>query len=164
MSMLLFIIGGIAVMVGAATVAFGIPINEFSFGNTLIVSGSTVGTGGLIIIAIAAAVARLNRIAEALAAAGGALSRTRRWRRRRGAGGRRRAACRSRPGRAPVPSRRTMEPRGAEPPRPLAQSGSAARPEEVLRAVIAQSGPAPAAEEFPPPTARRGSRRPPTAA
>ena len=37
MSMLLFIIGGIAVMVGAATVAFGIPINEFSFGNTLIV-------------------------------------------------------------------------------------------------------------------------------
>ncbi len=68
MSMLLFIIGGIAVMVGAATVAFGIPINEFSFGNTLIVSGTTVGTGGLIIIALAAAVARLNRIAEALAA------------------------------------------------------------------------------------------------
>ena len=67
MSLLLFIIGGIAVMVGAATVAFGIPINEFSFGNTLIVSGSTVGTGGLVIIAIAAAVSRLNRIAEAIA-------------------------------------------------------------------------------------------------
>ena len=67
MSMLLFIIGGIAVMVGAAMVAFGVPINEFSFGNTLIVSGSTVGTGGLIIIAIAAAVSRLNRIAEAIA-------------------------------------------------------------------------------------------------
>ena len=52
MSVLLFIIGGIAVMVGAATVAFGIPINEFSFGNTLIVAGTPIGTGGLIIIAI----------------------------------------------------------------------------------------------------------------
>ena len=68
MSMLLFIIGGIAVMVGAATVAFGIPINEFSFGNTLIVAGTTIGTGGLIIIAIAAAIAQLRHIAEALAA------------------------------------------------------------------------------------------------
>jgi hypothetical protein len=66
MAMLLYIIGAIAVMVGAATVAFGIPINEFSFGNTLIVSGSIVGTGGLVIIGIAAAVARLNRIADAL--------------------------------------------------------------------------------------------------
>ncbi len=66
MAMLLYIIGAIAVMVGAVTVAFGVPINEFSFGNTLIVSGSVVGTGGLIIIAIAVAVARLNRIAEAL--------------------------------------------------------------------------------------------------
>lgn len=66
MSMLLFILGGIAVMVGAATVAFGVPINEFSFGNTLIVSGTTIGTGGLIVIAIAAAVAQLQRIAEGL--------------------------------------------------------------------------------------------------
>ena len=67
MSMLLFIIGGVAVMVGAATIAFGVPINEFSFGNTLIVSGTTIGAAGLIIIAIAAAVAQLQRIAKALA-------------------------------------------------------------------------------------------------
>jgi hypothetical protein len=66
MSMLLFIVGGIAVMLGAATVAFGIPINEFSFGNTLIVAGTTLGASGLIVIAIAAAVRQLNRIAERL--------------------------------------------------------------------------------------------------
>jgi hypothetical protein len=66
MSMVLFVIGGIAVMVGAAAVAYGIPINEFSFGNTLIVSGTTIGAGGLIVIAIAAAVAQLRRMVEAL--------------------------------------------------------------------------------------------------
>lgn len=67
MSMLLFIVGGVAVMVGAATIAFGVPINEFSFGNTLIVSGTTIGAAGLIVIAVAAAVAQLQRIAAALA-------------------------------------------------------------------------------------------------
>jgi hypothetical protein len=67
MSMLLFIIGGVAVMIGAATIAFGVPINEFSFGNTLIVSGTTIGSAGLIVIAIAAAVAQLQRIAQGLA-------------------------------------------------------------------------------------------------
>ncbi len=68
MSMLLFIVGGIAVMAGAATIAFGVPINEFSFGNTLIVSGTLLGVGGLIIIAIAVAVRELHRVAQALAA------------------------------------------------------------------------------------------------
>lgn len=66
MSMLLFIIGGIAVMVGAATVAYGVPINEFSFGNTLIIAGTTLGAGGLIIIALAAAVRELHHIAARL--------------------------------------------------------------------------------------------------
>jgi hypothetical protein len=48
-------------------VGYGIPINEFSFGNTLIVAGSTAVVGGLIIIAISAAVSKLQRIAETLA-------------------------------------------------------------------------------------------------
>jgi len=64
--MILFIIGGVAVMIGAATIAFGVPINEFSFGNTLIVSGTTIGSAGLIVVAVAAAVAQLQRIAQAL--------------------------------------------------------------------------------------------------
>jgi hypothetical protein len=68
MPILLFIIGAIAVMVGVGMVAFGIPINEFSFGNTLIVAGTTATTGGLIVIGLGAAVGQLRRIAETLAA------------------------------------------------------------------------------------------------
>jgi len=67
MSMLLFIIGGVAVMIGAVTIVFGVPINEFSFGNTLIVSGTTLASAGLVVIAVAAAVAQLQRIAQELA-------------------------------------------------------------------------------------------------
>jgi hypothetical protein len=49
-------------------IAFGIPINEFSFGNTLIMAGTTATTGGLIVIGLSAAVGQLRRIAETLAA------------------------------------------------------------------------------------------------
>ena len=56
MSVLLFVVGAIAAMVGVGMVGYGIPINEFSFGNTLIVAGTTAVVGGLIVIAIGAAV------------------------------------------------------------------------------------------------------------
>ncbi len=68
MSILLLVIGAIVVMVGVGMVAFGIPINEFSFGNTLIIAGTTAATGGLIVIGLGAAVGQLHRIAEMLAA------------------------------------------------------------------------------------------------
>ena len=67
MSVLLFIIGAIATMAGVGMVGYGIPINEFSFGNTLIVAGTTAAVGGLILIGIAAAVGQLRRIGETLA-------------------------------------------------------------------------------------------------
>jgi hypothetical protein len=67
MSVLLFVVGTIAAVVGVGMVGYGIPINEFSFGNTLIVAGTTAATGGLIIIAIGVAVGQLQRIAETLA-------------------------------------------------------------------------------------------------
>jgi len=67
MSVILFIVGAIAIMAGAALIGFGIPINEFSFGNTLIAAGVTAFMGGLIIIALGAVVAQLQRVAEALA-------------------------------------------------------------------------------------------------
>jgi hypothetical protein len=67
MSVLLFVVGAIAIMVGVGMVGYGIPINEFSFGNTLIVAGTTAVVGGLIVIAISAAVSKLQRIAETLA-------------------------------------------------------------------------------------------------
>jgi hypothetical protein len=67
MSVLLFVVGAIVAMVGVGMVGYGIPINEFSFGNTLIVAGTTAVVGGLIIFAIGAAVGKLQRIAETLA-------------------------------------------------------------------------------------------------
>ena len=67
MSVLLFVLGAIAVMLGVAMIGYGIPINEFSFGNTLIVAGTTAFVGGLIVFAIGAAVAQLQRISETLA-------------------------------------------------------------------------------------------------
>jgi hypothetical protein len=48
-------------------VGFGIPINEFSFGNTLIAAGATTFMGGLVILGLAAVVAQLQRVVEALA-------------------------------------------------------------------------------------------------
>ena len=50
MSVLLFGVGAFALFAGLVMVGFGIPINEFSFGNTLIIAGTTAAVGGLIII------------------------------------------------------------------------------------------------------------------
>lgn len=67
MSILIYGAGAVALMVGVAMVGFGIPINEFSFGNTLIISGTTAAVGGLVVIALGAAVAHLQRIGDSLA-------------------------------------------------------------------------------------------------
>ncbi len=67
MSVLLYVVGAIATMVGVGMAGYGIPINEFSFGNTLIVAGTTAAVGGLIVIAIGAAIGKLQRISEMLA-------------------------------------------------------------------------------------------------
>ena len=68
MSVLLYIVGAIAIMAGTAMIGFGIPINEFSFGNTLISAGVTAFMSGLVILGLGAVVAQLHRVAEALAA------------------------------------------------------------------------------------------------
>jgi hypothetical protein len=67
MSGLLFGVGAAAVVVGIVVVGFGIPINEFSFGNTLIVAGATAAVGGLIVIGLGVVVTHLQRITELLA-------------------------------------------------------------------------------------------------
>lgn len=67
MAVLLFSVGTFALVAGLVMVGFGIPINEFSFGNTLISAGTTAAVGGLIIIALGVAVGQLRRITEALA-------------------------------------------------------------------------------------------------
>ena len=64
MSGLLYGIGAIAAVAGAVLIGFGIPINEFSFGNTLIIAGTVAAVGGLIVIALGVVVAQLQRLAE----------------------------------------------------------------------------------------------------
>jgi hypothetical protein len=68
MSGILFAVGAITAVVGVAMVGFGIPVKEFSFGNTLIQAGVTAVVGGLIIVALGFVVAQLHRLAEAMAA------------------------------------------------------------------------------------------------
>ena len=64
MSLVLFIVGGLALVAGVGMIGFGIPINEFSFGNTLILAGTSAAVGGLIIIGLGAVVAQLRQLVE----------------------------------------------------------------------------------------------------
>jgi hypothetical protein len=66
MFVLLFGVGLLITAAGFVTIGFGIPINAFSLGNTLIIAGTVAVVGGLVLIGVAAAVRQLNRIAEAL--------------------------------------------------------------------------------------------------
>jgi hypothetical protein len=68
MSVLLYVLGALGVVCGSAAILFGIPVKEFSFGDTLIGSGATGLVGGLVLIGLGAAVAQLQRIAEFLGA------------------------------------------------------------------------------------------------
>jgi len=68
MPVLLIVVGAIVAVLGLGTVAYGIPVKEFSFGNTLILVGGVAIVGGLVIIAIGAVVGQLQRIAEMLGA------------------------------------------------------------------------------------------------
>lgn len=66
MSFVLLLIGVLAAAIGAIMVGFGIPINEFSLGNTLIIAGTTALMGGLVVIGLALALRQLGNLAEAL--------------------------------------------------------------------------------------------------
>jgi hypothetical protein len=66
MSVILYLLGILVAAVGVAAIGFGIPINEFTLGTTLIVTGVTGLTGGLILIGLAAVVSELGRLRDAL--------------------------------------------------------------------------------------------------
>jgi hypothetical protein len=53
-------------LAGLLAVGFGIPVNEFSFGNTLILAGTVTACAGLVILSLWVAVRELKRIAERL--------------------------------------------------------------------------------------------------
>lgn len=66
MPALLYGIGVFALFAGLVMIGFGVPINEFSFGNTLIGAGTTAAIGGLIIIGLGVVAGQLRRLAETL--------------------------------------------------------------------------------------------------
>ena len=70
--MILLILGILLAAAGTAAIGFGIPINEFNLGNTLIVAGTIAISAGLILIGLAAAVDQLTQIASALRPRAGA--------------------------------------------------------------------------------------------
>ena len=68
MAFLVLMLGLFSVALGFVMIGFGIPINEFGLGNTLIGAGVTSLVGGLILFGLAAAVRQLERISQGLAA------------------------------------------------------------------------------------------------
>jgi hypothetical protein len=66
MSVILSLLGIAIAAAGVAAIGFGIPINEFTLGTTLIVAGVSALTGGLVLIGLAAVVAELGRLGEAM--------------------------------------------------------------------------------------------------
>lgn len=68
MPLLLIIVGVIVAVLGLGAVVYGIPVKEFSFGNTLIVAGTTSIIGGIVIAAIGAMIRQLRHIAGLLVA------------------------------------------------------------------------------------------------
>jgi hypothetical protein len=64
MSLALLILGLVVAASGVATIGFGIPINEFTLGTTLIVAGTTALTGGLLLVGISAVLSELARLRE----------------------------------------------------------------------------------------------------
>jgi len=68
MLVLLFLCSALCTAAGVAMIGFGVPVKEFSFGNTLISSGVTAIVGGLVLFGLGLAVIQLQRIMEALSA------------------------------------------------------------------------------------------------
>lgn len=68
MHLILLALGIAAIGAGGGMLGYGIPINEFGLGNTLILAGTTAIAGGLIVVALSVAVRQLTRIAARLEA------------------------------------------------------------------------------------------------
>lgn len=59
------LVAGLGVLgAGLVTVVFGIPIKEFSFGDTLIVSGAVVSCTGLMMVSLSVVVRELRKVAD----------------------------------------------------------------------------------------------------
>ncbi len=66
MSVILLVVGILVTGAGLIAIGFGIPINDSSLGQTLIIAGATGTAGGLVVIGLAAAVSQLTRLADSV--------------------------------------------------------------------------------------------------
>jgi hypothetical protein len=66
MYLIVLAMGVVTAIAGAIMIGFGIPINDFGIGNTLISAGTTAIVGGLVLIGLAATLRQLRAIAETL--------------------------------------------------------------------------------------------------
>jgi hypothetical protein len=66
MTIVLMAVGLLVAAAGFVAIGFGIPINAFSLGNTLILAGTIAVTSGFILIALAVLIGQLRRLSEAL--------------------------------------------------------------------------------------------------
>jgi len=69
MALALLIAGGFAVAAGLLAIVYGIPVNEFSFGNTMILAGVIGVCSGMLLIGLSAVVMELKNIARRLGSA-----------------------------------------------------------------------------------------------
>src|ERR1700761_7863834 len=68
MAIVLQLVGALAALIGVVTIGIGIPVKEFSFGNTLIVAGTAGLCTGLILLGISVLAMELRQVARRLAA------------------------------------------------------------------------------------------------
>src|SRR5438045_1444412 len=114
MSVILLVVGIAITVAGAATIGFGVPINESALGQTLIMAGATGLVGGPLVVAVAAAISQLSQILEALKGRPAAAARPAEAKQEV----RRKAEAPAPEPRAPeprLPEPRVPEPRAAEP-------------------------------------------------
>ena len=67
MATVFYVVGTVVLLAGLAAIGLGTPASALDFGNTLLMIGTTASVGGLLLIALGAVVAQLQRIAENLA-------------------------------------------------------------------------------------------------
>ncbi|MBS0248125.1 MAG: hypothetical protein JSR61_16040 [Proteobacteria bacterium] len=149
MPILLYGVGAVAFAMGAAAIGYGIPINEFSFGNTLIICGTVLASAGLVVLALGVVVGKLQQLSEVLGRPAGL-----------------------RPGRVeaemPVPLRAGVQPARmpfppkpkAPPPRPDSAPEAAPPPEPMPAESKAEMPPVPARPFAMPPLPKRPFREP----
>lgn len=68
MIIVLQVAGALAALIGVVTIGIGIPVKEFSFGNTLIVAGTAGLCTGLILLGLSVVAMELRAVARRLAA------------------------------------------------------------------------------------------------